>query len=306
MSDLNLHKIFCHLTNDEHFLSTVIETTTDDIERKKNSKKGINVMANMISGYVILSPYQTQKYDLFPPKMKKFLTPNFMRMGVKNTIDRNATAVNISFLNSLNMLIRPELYKMDINDHLKNLELLENYICHNIKRNSQIDKTKNTKKVQAVNKELIKKLTEGKITQELIQYIVNIFEINLLIFDLTKMDVTLYWAHGYKYPYLNLFKNIYCMSCVCDNYEPIMPQLSACQLTEAEKRNIYVNILTHASEVKCDPAIKMSLYMLLYISSWDIDLPSYFKIIELYFNEPYFNVTQAINALEKLEKLSKK
>ncbi|XWV24987.1 hypothetical protein QJ856_gp0792 [Tupanvirus deep ocean] len=300
-STINLHSIFCHLAGDENFLSTIIETDAKDIEQKKNKQKGFNLMASMVTEYVPLIPYESQNYSLFPHKVKSFLTPDYVRMGVKNTTERNMTVVNISFLNSLNMLMRPDLYKMTFDDHIKNFNLLESYVCHTIHRNYQIDKVKNTKKVQAANKLLIKNLTEGKISHELIQYIVNIFEINLLVFDLTKMEILLYWTKGNKYPYFNPFKNIYCMAYVQGNYEPIMTNNNF--ITDDQKKKIYLQILTNIEEIKCMPEIKLAIHTLFYISSWDIDTESFNKIVDTYFKKPpCIDINSAFEALENLEK----
>ena len=300
MTTINLHNIFCHLTGDENFLSTIIETDTKEIEQKKNKKKGFSLMENMVPEYIPLSPYEKQHYAMFPHKIKSFLTPDYVRMGVKNTMEKNLSVINISFLNSLNMLIRPDIYKSNIDEHIKNLGLLETYICHKIQRNFQIDKVKNTKKVQANNKELTKNLADGKISHELIQYIVNIFEINLLVFDLTKMDIFLYWTKGYKYPFFNTFKNIYCMSYVQGNYEPIMAQNNI--IMEEQKRKIYTQILTNLSEIKCMPEINLALHTLLYISTWDIDCESYNNILDLFFNKPISNTIEAFDTLLIMEK----
>ncbi len=297
MTNINLKHIFCHLASDENFLSTVIETNTKDIEKKKNKKKGFNLMADMVHEYVTLSPYEEQKYTMFPPKVKFYLTPSHVRFGVKNTIEKNLSIVNTSFLNSLNMLIRPEIYKANIEEHIKNLSLFEEYICHTIQSNYHIDKIKNTKKMQAINRELVKNLREGKISHELIQSIVNIYEINLIVFDLTKMETLLYWTKSVKYPYFNPFKNIYCMSYVQGNYEPIMTPNNS--ITEEQKRKMYVKILTNLSEIKSIPEISIALHTFMYINTWDIDGESYVKIIETFFNKPYADLADTIKILGK-------
>jgi hypothetical protein len=283
MANINLHSIFRHLTGDDNFLSTVIETDNKEIEQKKNKQKGFNLMANMVTEYIPLAPYETQNYSLFPHKVKSFLTPDYARFGIRNIMEKNLNVVNISFLNSLNILMRPDIYKMNIDDHIRNLNLLENFICHKIERNFQIDKTKRTKKVQAINKELIKNLSSGKISHELIQSIINIFEINLLVFDLTKMDIYFYWTKGHKFSYLNFYKNVYCMSYVQGNYEPIMTINNS--ISEEQKRKMYIHILTNLHEIKCIPEINLAIHTLIYMDTWNIDSESFVKIIEIFFNK---------------------
>lgn len=298
--NLNLHSIFRYLVSDENFLSTVIETDCKEIERKKYKKKGFNLMTNMVTEYIPLSPYETQDYSLFPHTVKTFLTPDYSRLGIKNIMERNLNVVNISFLNSLNVLLRPDIYKLNLDDHTKNLVLLETFLCHMILKNCQIDKIKNTRKVQASNKELIKNLSEGKFSHELIQTIINIFEINLLIFDLTKMDIYFYWTRGHKYPYINLFKNIYCMSYVQGNYEPVMPMNTS--ISEEQKRKMYIEILNNVSSIKCIPEISMASHTILYLSTWKIDADSFLKISDLYNKRPKKSREEYLNDLAQMEK----
>lgn len=301
MTDINLHRIFCHLTGDENFLSKVIEVDKVDIKQKKLKKKGLNMlMIDMIQEYETLSPYQIQSYSCLPHKVKMYLTPEHNRLGIKNVIDKDMNIINISFLNSFNMLLRPELYNASIEEHIKNVGLLESFICDIIHHGYHIDKVKNTRKNQTLNKELVKKLREGVITHDLIQYIVDIFEVNLLVFDLTKMEICLYWTKGIKYPYFNPFKEIYCMSYVQCNYEPIMTKNGF--ITHDQKIKIYTQILTNNKEIKCMPEIILNTYSLSYINSWDIDFESYLKIIETYFNKPSKSIEQGIKELESINK----
>lgn len=301
MCDINLHNIFRYISDDEHFLSTVIENNiNNDVKQKKNKQKGYNLMTSMIMEYISLAPFETQNYIMLPHKIKSFLTPDYVRLGVKNVMEKNSNTINISFLNSVNILIRPEIYKNNNDEYLKNFHLFENFVCHKIQRNYQIDKMKNTKKVQAVNKELIKKLSEGKISHDLIQRIINIFEINLLVFDLTNMDIFLYWSAGHKYPFINLFNNIYSMAYVQGNYEPIMPVNKF--ISEEQKKKIYIRVLTNLSEIKCIPELKLTMHSLIYLNSWNIDSESYIKILEHFFRKKNNNMKFALNELIKLEK----
>lgn len=296
MNNITLRSIFCHLTNDDNFLSTIIESSHEKMKHKKK-KNNFNLMANMVTEYVPLSPHETQIYSLFPNKIKSYLSPDYIRFGIKNVIEKSLNIVNISFLNSLNILLRPDIYKLNVEDHIRNLNLLESFISHKIQRNCQIDKTKNTRKVQAVNKELIKNLQEGKISHELIQKIVNIFEINLLVFDFTKIDIYLYWCKGYKYPFVNLFKNLYCMAHIQGNYEPIISADK--NIPKEQIYKMYVHILTNLDEIKCIPNLDLAVHSLLFINSWDISLESYIKILETFFNKPPKNMDDCLKILKK-------
>lgn len=296
MSSYNLRDIFSYLVEDDNFLLTVIETNKY-VGQKKNKKKSFNLLTNMVTDYIPLLPSETQNYNVLPNNIKNLLTPDYVRCGIKNTIDKNLCTINISFLNSLNILLRPAIYKSNIDDQIKNFVQLESFLCHTIERNYQIDKTKRTKKVQAFNKELIKNLKEGKISRDLIETIINIFEINLLIFDLTKMDIHFYWTKGSKYPFFNPFKNICCMTYLQGNYEPIMPLDS--DITEEQKRKIYENIFIQLDDIKCVPNLNISVPTMIYINTWELSPLTYFQIIK---KIPTINksINKIINDLEGL------
>jgi len=296
---LDLHSIFCHLVSDDTFLSTIIEEDQKEIEQKKNKLGGFNLMANLVTEYLPLAPYEMQQYSLFPSKIKSFLSPDYVRFGIKNVIEKDFNIINISFLNSLNMLLRPDLYRQNIDDHIKNLNLLENFVKHKIDRNYHIDKTKRTRKVQGINKELIKNLSDGKISHALIEYVVNIFEINLLVFDLVKLEIYFYWTSGHKHPYLNFFRNLHCMAYVQGNYEPIMSIEKVIPREQIQK--IYLSILNNPDEIKCLPPINLSVQSLIVLDSWNINPESYVKILEQFFNKPQDNFDANWNELQKIE-----
>lgn len=282
MADITLHKIFQVLVNDNKFL-----TNTIVIENKKeeDEKNKVNLISNIVTEYVPLVPYDVQEYTFFPTRIKKLLSQEYIRYGIKNITEKNLNIINISFLNSLNILLRPSTYKDNIDDQLKNVATLENFIVHKFQRNYNVDKTKNTKKVKLINEDLIKRLTEGKISHDIIQKIINIFEINLLILDFNRSEFQFYWTHGTKYPYLNLFKNIYCMSFIQGNYEPIF--IVNNKNEEMEMRNIYIFILSKIKEIKTIEPVKLFVTSLDFINSWNLDNKTYVKIFKKFFMEKY-------------------
>lgn len=301
MSNINLNKIFCHLVGDDNFLSTIIETSSNEGKNKKSKKKFYNLMENMVTEYIILSPYEIQKYPLFPQYMKNILPPEYARYGIKNTMEKNLNIVNISFLNSLNILLRPDIYNCNLDDHIRQLLLMETFICHKIHRNSyQIDKVKNTKKIQNINKDFIKNLTDGKISHEIINVIINIFEINLLIFDLTKMEMYFYSCHGQKYPYTNLFKDLYCMTYIQGNYEPVMSLNN--NISKEQQYKMYTYILSNVNEIKCYPEISLFLTSLILINTLKIPHDTYIYILEKYFNKKQKSIEDLYNDIKILEK----
>lgn len=283
MTEINLHTIFRHITGDEKLLSTVVMIDNNSNSSKKsgrNSKKKFNMMSSVVTEYNRLSQNETQKYRSFPHSVKEYLTPDYKRLGITNMINRNMINVNVSFLNSLNILLRPDIYHEN-NDsvYMKDLILLEEFIQHRLSRNFQIDKViKNTKKVQVINKELAKNISEGKITHELIQCIVNIFEINLLIFDFTTSEVSFYWTFGSNHPFLNVFKNIHCMAYVQGNYEPLAPKNGT--VTKDQLQKMYEKILLDKL-IKTQQNIKINVLTAMVINTWDnISDDNFIKIME--------------------------
>jgi hypothetical protein len=301
MNNITLRRIFCHLTGDKDFLSTVIETKMEPIKKQKIKKSGFNLMANVIIEYNNLSLGETQPYNELPNKIKFYLTQNYVRLGVKNVIEKNLNAVNISFLASLNVLLRPELAKVPVEEQVRNVNLLETFIEHKIHRNYQIDKLKNTRKVQAANKVTIGEMTSGKITHNLIKYIVNIFEINLVIFDLSKSENYLYWAHGTKYPYMNLFRNLYFMTYIQGNYEPLICTENW-DVTMQQKA--YANILSNSHDFKPIPELQLGIHTLYYIDTWNLPETILIKILENYYCKPV-NTNHYLNMVHDLEKPKK-
>lgn len=275
MTNINLHKILCRLVNDDDFL-TIIETENIIPTSKQTKKNNCDFMSKMIVEYVILSPYEIQGYDLLPQCVKRILTPEFRRLGIYNIGEKDIGNINISFLNSLNMLLRPELYKSTYDEQKKNCSLLQNVICKLMESNYQIDKVKNTRKVKLINQQYRKNLCDGKLSHELIQYIVNIFEINLIVFDLTKMETFFYWACGTVHPHINFFNDIFCMSYIRGNYEPIITS----DLKNINKIYIYQQILSNKSEIISFPEIDISLPGMIYLSTWDLNIELFIELMQ--------------------------
>lgn len=285
MKNINLHSIFRYLTGNDKFLSTVTEVDTSKLHgaNKKKKQTGCNLMANIITEYNPLAPYDTQTYNFFPASVKEFLTPEHIRYGIKNIHEKNMRATNVSFLVSLNILLRPDTFEINLDEQMRNYYLLEEFITHRIHRNYRIDKTKNTKKTQDINKQTTTNLYDGKINQDVIQRVIDIFEINLVVFDFTKQDIYFYWTQGFKYPYLNLFKDIYCMSYIQGYYEPLF--IPNKPISEEINRRLYLKILVNPIVIST-PEIYLDIPTLLYIDTWKVDIVTYIKIIDKYYTEP--------------------
>ena len=296
---INLHTIFRYLVNNDNFLLSIEEVN----EKLPNTKKKqmVNLMNNMITDFTVLSPYEIQEYQTMPPKLKSYLNPKYSRVGIKNVTEKNLNIVNVSFLNSLNIILRPELFRISYEEQIKNVGLLENFIAHKISRNYQIDKVKNTSKVKAKNRVLIDSLAQGKITPEIIQYIVNIYEINIAIFDMNKSEFSLYWTSGIKFPYFNFFREIYFMTHIQGNYEPVVTLDTTLESEEIHK--IYTNILIHSDEIKFNVPLNLSVISLSYIETWNIPLNKYLIILEKFYNKSNKTIDECIEEFNTLKKL---
>lgn len=270
---MDLQTIFGYLVKDPHFLVTVYDEV---IEEEKEDKFGNTV--NILMDYTPLMPFDVQKYYLFSSDFKKILPTNYMRCGIKNAILRNITNINISFLNSLNILLRPSIFRMDLEDQIKNYELFESFVMHKIKGNCRIDKVKNTKKIQAINKDLAQQLAVGKINFDIIQAVINIFEVNLLIFNMTSDEVSFYWSSGHEFPSINLFNDLLCMSLTQHIFEPIM---SLEEPSEEMIRNMYVNILQNNS-IHSPIPINLNIKDLMVLDHWNIDSKAFANIAQRY------------------------
>lgn len=288
MSKISFHSICRFLVKDETFLSTIIDLTKDVQNKIKDSEKK-NFMEDIVTEYSHLIPFEKQYYSKFPSFIKPFLTPDFYRIGVKNTADRNMSVINISFLNSLNVILRPDLLNSTQDDQVKNYYPLEECITKMIQCNYQIDKQKNTKKIQSVNKQHIANLIDGKINEEIIQRIVNIFEINLVIFNLVKNETQFYFAHGSKYPYVNLFRDIHYMSYIHGNYEPIIPG-SNVNYNLTYQGQLYFKLLQNVDNLTINTEFKINPYHIAYLNTWNLSINDFDKLTKKFFPMDYGKV----------------
>ena len=277
---MNLHHIFQYLVDDEQFLSAVVEKQA--IKKKlKEPKDKFDFSTEIMIDTRVLNPYEIQHFRDLPKYVRQYIQPNFSRYGI-----RNMGANNNSMVAALNILLRPEIYSVNVEEFDKYNMALSEFLCHSIERNYQIDKTrdnKNTKKIQTANKQLTTKLNQGIIVPETLQYVANIYEINLMIFDLTEREVYFYWAKSNKYPHLNLYNKLFCMIRINANYEPLMTSNN--QLAEEEKISIYTHILIHADRIIFHVEPKLSTVALMYLNTWDLPFPTYFNITNYFFRK---------------------
>ena len=100
----------------------------------------------------------------------------------------------------------------------------------------------------------------GDITDQIILKIATIFEINLLIFDIRQSKKYVYWTHTKKYPYLNIFKSLFCIIKNGNHYEPIT------KIREFnDELKLYEKILIDIEEIEFYRYPMINVYTLLYM-----------------------------------------
>lgn len=270
---INLRNIFCHLVSDDEFLSIVVNSE----EKKKTKPEAITVMIDMVTDYSPLPPSETQSCKYFPQLIKRFLPKDYRRIGVKNTDERNFKKINVSFVYSLSSLLRSDFLDMTLEEKKENIILLEDFLINKLRGNCQIDKVKNIGKVKKANGILIEDLNNGKVGNGLIQSVANIFEINFLIFDFIKQEITFIWSKGSVYPYINFFNQVYCLSYIQGTYEPIMGDYDI-----HSQRTIYKKLLRHQQSLIYMELPVISFYGLMYLESWNLNSCEYQGVFQMY------------------------
>src|SRR5690625_1034905 len=103
---LSLHRIFQTLVDDESFLTVVIEG------KDKPEKKKVNGMINRRrSQSNALQPGSEQSYNQLDPFIKRIINrrSSYKKIGIPNSMERDLNNINVSFLMSLNLIIREDL-----------------------------------------------------------------------------------------------------------------------------------------------------------------------------------------------------
>lgn len=282
-SNITLQQIFSFIIDKENFLCKVIEP-------KSNSSKDPKIVDNSITKtHSTLSPYETCEWKLLPKNVKTYLPKNYVRYGIKGDIQKLRKNVNISFLNSINMLLRPDLLNASLSEQEFNFNLFEDFISHKIHRNAyRIDKMTNFENIKILNRKVVEELQKGKINDDIIQMVVNIFEFNLVIFDIVTSEMYFFWAAGHKFHCTNLFNKLYFLIRIGENYEPLLPTASdegnVDNCCEEDIQKSYLKILSRIEEFKTFTPVVLKLHNLQQIHTWNCDGPTYVKIVKKYFD----------------------
>lgn len=88
------------------------------------------------------------------------------------------------------------------------------------------------------------------------------------------------------------------MAYVRQNYEPIVPTQDGID----HSRQLYMNILTRLSEIKCHVELKLAVHVLLHLDSWQIDHADFVTVNSIY--EKSRTPFNLIEACERLDVIS--
>jgi len=255
---IDIKKIFRTILNDPQFLSQQFEE--EEVEKVKKKQD----LLHQISGkYQLLAISQKELASNFPSSFTNLITsPNCYRFGIQRT-QAGGDNKNISFLTSLNILLYPELTKEKYGVLYSANDQLLSHLIERIKRNYRIDRVKNTKDMQKMNLKVIELLQAGTIVPQMMQYVADIFEVNILVFDFNASSTELYWPIAEQFPYFNLYKKLLVFYRDKDFFEPIINKSSW------GTTKIYPRLLININDLVCHRKVKLSLLQYEQLSNAD-------------------------------------
>jgi hypothetical protein len=290
---ISLHYIFRQLVDDDNFLKKIINNTNIDVTGESLSSESqsnsvydeteksdieLNSIERLLNNYSVLQPYNKSNINKLPKHMHIVLMNDnlkYVRYGIKTVIN-NGRPLNISFLNCVNIYLRRELLTASMTDQSQQVLKLINFVERKIIHNYKITKIKNTPKVKKQNLELVNLIKNGIITDDIIKYVCNIFEINIVIMDMVNDNIYVYWTHGTTYAQPNFHRDILFMTRINDIYEPVLTET---EYTYDLYQILYKNILL--ADIISYPALSLSLHNLYDIYNWN-DTSAFHLIIDKY------------------------
>jgi hypothetical protein len=291
--NINLHNIFRYLVKNDEFLLTVHEVRKIKKEKEKpaigiieaitgptlnlGERQALSEMPDMFCSVISkkINSKSKKKYieerSEIRVSIKDFLGNGHERLGVQSTWDKNFTTESCSFICSLHIIFRPEIYSAVPIEQSKDHELFENFLFNMMERNYRIDKTKNTRKAKAINLGMINEIRQDTPQHETIRTVINIFEINLVLFDTLNNQIMLYWTGGTKYPQFNFCKPLAYMIRTGNHYEPIIDLRKKDPYQSFGKgylRRLYKQLFDNIHLVTPYPPIVYGIEGLMYPSQW--------------------------------------
>jgi hypothetical protein len=245
---IDIKKIFRIILNDQQFLSQQYEE--EEVEKVKKKQ---DLLHQIYGKTQLLGISQKELASEFPACFTNLITsPNCYRFGIQRT-QAGTDNKNISFLTSLNILLYPELTKEKYGILFSANDQLLSHLIERIKRNYRIDRIKNTKEMQKTNLKIIELLQSGIIVPQMVQYVSDIFEVNILVFDFNATTTEFYWPYSEQFPYFNLYKKLLVFYRDKEFFEPIINK------NAWGTNKIYPRILTNMNDIVFQRKINLSL-----------------------------------------------
>lgn len=192
---------------------------------------------------------QISRIKNYPKWIKNFLNNNeSIRIGVYHYLkeeykvmeDENRPRLiinhkDLSFISCIACFLYPWLIFAEEATQKLLYEELMAVLQIKFSSNYQIDrdkKKKNIKKIRNANDNLFESMKNGKITKEIIKFVINILEFNLVIIDLDEEKFELHYPYSRLYTNFDIFKNL-CILMRCksssidnqDHYDLVVPDI---------------------------------------------------------------------------------
>lgn len=274
---IGIKQIFRTILKDQEFLSQQYEE-----EKIESQKKNRDLFYQISGKFQLLNPRQKQHSKEFPNIFHKLFGKEVdcFRFGIQRVQINHQTDVqkNISFITSLNILLFPDLTKHKYSVLFDKNEDLTNHLSERIRINYRIHKTKNTKEMQKTNAKLIDLLNMGKIVSDIIQYVADSFEVNILVFDFNKSTTDFYWCYCSQFPFMNLYVPLFVFYKDGEFYEPIISK-APWNVTK-----IYPKILVYSQDLIMNKKIELSViqYDILKSKEFNVSTNDYLTILSLF------------------------
>lgn len=237
---IDLRSIFATVVNDPAFLQVTEQMVVSDPLCPLDEPRDAAAVDDSSRMYTLLpaGSLVSAEHSLIP--MARAVIPSsHFRRGVQADV---AGLPSASLLATVALLMRPELRELNQAELIPELRLFNEFLRTSITNNAQIDTIKNTAAIQKQNAMLINHLSMSSITGDLIQRIANIMEVNILASHLDTRICMFYWARGKAHSHLNVYRDLWCITCLDNRCEPI---LCECDDPKECMLSCYSRILEH-------------------------------------------------------------
>lgn len=217
---INLHTILKYFDCEVTRVVKIEETQTAS-KKDKVSTKISDLMKENVGHDQILEPFNIQSVATMPKLIREIIPKNYHRIGIAGVICRGINKVDYSFLYSLLIMFYPEIRDYIYDDQIKNLLKFIEFVELKIKGNYFLDKRRNSKKIQEMNRQLAERVKNGEVDDVIIEYMANFFELNIIIVDPINDKVRIYYTHTSKNNFFNPLRPLMCLSRINNSFEPV-------------------------------------------------------------------------------------